>query len=159
MSASNNPTSDIWPLSTDDGPPLAWWRMLSVHQFRYTEQSIIGTMLQRIAVLHGGDKLRAALSGDPAAAIAAALSLMPIRDISLTVDITMTALLHSALSDDPAAMLVLSHVLGRLEFDLPFKVELATLWLTHHIHYAKATGQSARTEAMVSLALCEEDLA
>jgi hypothetical protein len=157
MSASNNPTSDIWPLSTDDGPPLAWWRMLSVHQFRDAEQSIICTTLQRIAVLHGGDKIRAALSGDPAAAIAAALSLMPIRDISLTVDITMTALLHSALSDDPAATLVLSHVLGRLEFDLPLRVELASLWLTHHLRYAKAPGQPARTEAIVSLVLCEED--
>jgi hypothetical protein len=131
--------------------------MLSVHQFRDVEQSIIGATLQRIAVLHGGDKLRAALSGDPAAAIAAALSLMPIRDISLTVDITMTALLHSALSDAPAAMLVLSHVLGRLEFDHPFKVELATLWLTHHLRHARAPGQSARTEAVVSRALCEED--
>jgi hypothetical protein len=152
-------THDDLPFCAEDGPPLAWWRMLPMHHFRDAEHLLVRNALEGIAVIRGGEELAAALSGDPAAAIAAALSLVPIRQVSLTVDITMTALLRSALDNDAAAAaaLVLSHVIGRVEFDHPFATELATSWLAHHLRCARDPHRFAQTEAVLSDIFCREE--
>jgi hypothetical protein len=51
---------------------------------------------------------------------------MPIREVSFKVDIAMTVLLRCALDDAPAAALVLSHVLGRAEWEGTLATDLAT---------------------------------
>lgn len=152
-----NTQDDAWPLCAEDGSPLEWWRMLPMHHFRDAEHLLVRNALEGIAVIHGGEQVTAALRGDPAAAIAAALSLVPIREVSLSVDIAMTALLRSALNNDAAAALVLSHVIGRIEFDHPFAAELATSWLAHHFRYARDPYRFAQTEAALSDFFCQEE--
>lgn len=152
-----NTHDHVWPLCAEDGPPLAWWRMLPMHHFRDSERLVVQNALKGIAVIHGGEELAAALRGDPAGAIAAALDLLPIRQLSLPVDIAMTALLRSALDDDAAAALVLSHVIGRVEFDHPFAAELATSWLAHHLRSARDPHRFRQAEAALSDYLCPEE--
>ncbi|MGX4805520.1 hypothetical protein [Bradyrhizobium guangdongense] len=149
--------NDVWPLCAGDGSPLAWWRMLPMHHFRNSERLVVRLALKGIAVIDGGEELAAALRGDPAGAIAAALALVPIRKLSLPVDITMTALLRSALEDDAAAALVLSHVIGRIEFNHLFAAELATSWLTHHLRSARDPHRFRQAEAALSDYLCPEE--
>jgi hypothetical protein len=69
----------------------------------------------------------------------------------------MSTLLHCALKEDAAAALVLSHMLGHAEFEHPLKVELSTLWLTHHFGRARDPRWSAQTEAAISLALSDQE--
>jgi len=152
-----NTSDDAWPFCAEDGPPLAWWRMLPMHHFRDAEHLLVRNALEGIAVIHVGEQVAAAVRGDPAAAIAAALSLVPIREVSLSIDIAMTALLRSALDNDAAAALVLSHVIGRAELDHPFAAELATSWLAHHFRYARDPHRFAQAEAALSGFLCQEE--
>lgn len=152
-----NTHDGAWPFCAEDGPPLAWWRMLPMHHFRDAEHLLVRNALKGIAVIHGGEEVAAALRGDSAAAVAAALSLVPIREVSLSVDVVMTALLRYALDNDAAAALVLSHVIGRVEFDHPFAAELATSWLAHHLRYARGPHRFAQAEAALSDFLCQEE--
>ncbi|MBR0821476.1 hypothetical protein [Bradyrhizobium liaoningense] len=91
---------------------MTWWRKLPAHAFRDSERAQIGETLRHVDVLRGGDELRAALNGDVAAAIATALSLMPIGNIDFQTDITMTSLLRCALNGEAAAALVLAQIVG-----------------------------------------------
>lgn len=135
MSTKRNQASTLanrpWPLSSQDAPPLAWWRTLPSDKFRDAEKLLLLVTLERIAVLRGTGELYAAQRGDAAAAIAAALSVMPIQDFTLEVDITMTALLRCAVEGDSAAALVLANVLGRTDLDLA--TELSASWFAQHI--------------------------
>jgi hypothetical protein len=152
------PSTDIvWPYCADDGPPLAWWRMLPAHLYRDAERLDVRETLERLAVIDGGEDFTAALQGDPAAAIAVALSFMPIREVSFKVDIAMTVLLRCALNDAPAAALVLSHVLGRAEWEGTLATDLATSWLTRHLCSPQDPRRCAQTQAMLSAAFPLED--
>jgi hypothetical protein len=72
-----------------------------------------GLRINKIDVLRGGDDFAAALKGDPAAAIAATFSMMPIEEMTLKADVAMTALLRCALEGNAAAALVLAQVRTR----------------------------------------------
>jgi hypothetical protein len=129
--------------------------MLPPDTFGAAEDLDLNATLARVAVLHATNDIPAALKGDPAAAIGAALSLAPLGHVDHQVDIVMSALLHCALKDDAAAALVLSHILGNAEFVHPLKMELSILWLTHHLGRARDPRWFAQTEARVSQALSD----
>ena len=80
--------------------------------------------------MRGGDILIATLRGEVAAAVAVALALMPIAEVTLEVDLAMTAVLRGALAGDGPAALVLAHVLGHADIGHPFAAELSASWLT-----------------------------
>jgi hypothetical protein len=120
-----------WPFKADDISPLAWWRTLPSEALRDTERLLLLATLEQIDVLHGGDDFTAALEGDPSAAIGIAFSLMPIEEMTLKVDIAMTALLRCAFGRNAAAALVLAQVLGLTDLGYPFATELAGSWLAY----------------------------
>ncbi|MDE5462211.1 hypothetical protein [Bradyrhizobium sp. CSS354] len=117
--------------SSLDTSPIAWWRTLPSDKLRDAEKLLLVVTLERIALLRGPAELQAAQKGDAAAAIATALSVMPIRKFTLEVDITMTALLRCAAEGDSAAALVLANVLSRT--DLDHATELSASWFVQHI--------------------------
>ena len=102
----------LWPRAAEDGHPLGWWRMLPPHLFGDAERLLVTSALEGLAVIGGGKDLAAALQGDVAAAIAVALSRVPLREVTLQTDIAMTGLLRCALKDDPAAVLENATVRG-----------------------------------------------
>ena len=136
-----------WPFNPEDTSPLAWWRTLPANLFRDAEALLVSATLDKIDVLSGSHTFAAALRGDTAAAIAVALSLMPIEDTTLEVDLAMTAVLRGALDGDAPAALVLSHVIGHAALDHPFATELSPSWLAHHLrpspHRRRFTGKKA----------------
>jgi hypothetical protein len=83
----------------------------------------------RIAVLRGSDDLAAAMRGDTAAAIDAALALMPVEEITTPVDITMTALMCIALEGNTAPALVLAQIIGLTDIGHYHSSDLAAAWL------------------------------
>ncbi|MCK1782766.1 MULTISPECIES: hypothetical protein [unclassified Bradyrhizobium] len=121
----------LWPFKADDTTPLAWWRTLPSDAFGNAERLILLATLESIDVLHSGDDCAAAMKGDPAAAIGFAFSLMPINDMTLQVDIAMTALLRCALERNAAAALVLAQVTGLTDLGHPYAIEIAASWLVH----------------------------
>lgn len=129
-----------WPFKAEDACPLAWWRTLPSDAFGEAERLMLLETLESIDVLHGGDDFAAALKGDPAAAIGVAFSLMPIEEMTLQVDIAMTALLRIVLERNAAAALVLAQVLGLTDLGHPYAIELAASWLA----YGKRCSDSPR---------------
>jgi hypothetical protein len=138
--ALNNRSScnRLWPrpFTLSDTSPLAWWRTLPPSAFGDAERPHLLTTLKQIDMLHGGDDFAAALKGDPSAAIGVAFTLMPIKEMSLTTDIAMTALLQCALEPNSTAALVLAQVLGLSDVGHPYATELAASWLAHGQRYS-----------------------
>lgn len=127
----SEPATRPWPFTRESSPPLAWWRTLPSDAFRDTERLLMQTTLEQIDVLNSGDDFRAALAGDPSAAIDVAFSLMPVEAMTLTADIAMTALLRCALDRNAAAAIVLAQILGLTDLGHSFATELAVSWLAH----------------------------
>jgi hypothetical protein len=147
----------LWPFRPQDISPLAWWWTLPSDLIRDAEHLLVRATLDRITMMCGGNDLPAALRGDPAAAIAAAFSLMPIDDVTLEVDITMTAVLRCALDGNAAAALVLAHVVGRAELDHPFATELSGSWYTLHLRHTPDRRRFTPDEKAVWSALRKYD--
>ncbi len=117
-----------WPFSTEDGTPLAWWRLLPPILLRGSEHLLRST-LNEIAVLRGGAELDAALRGDAASATGVAFAAMPIEDMELRVDIAMSTLLSTALEPNASSALVMAQIIGLTDLDHPFGAALASSWL------------------------------
>ena len=111
--------------------------------------------LDGLAVMGGGTEAAAALAGDATAAVGMALSLIPLRVVTLQIDIVMSALLSCALAGDPASVLVLSHVLGRCQWGDPSAEELGLAWLDRHKACPISSEQFAASEAALAAAFCE----
>ncbi|MBB4427604.1 hypothetical protein GGD66_006187 [Bradyrhizobium sp. CIR48] len=126
----SRPANSGWPLAAQDLTPLAWWRTLPSNLLRDAEHQLIIDTLDTIYVMDRREEFAAALYGDAAAAIGLALSLLPIHEVTLTVDIAMTALLRCALAGDATATLVVAHLLRSIELDHPFITKLSTSWCT-----------------------------
>ena len=137
-----------------DGHPVTWWRIVPPCFLNEPERLYLDKALKGLAVFGGGQDLAAALAGDPAAAVAAALSLVPLREITLKADIAMSALLSCALQDDPAAMLVMSHILGRAQWGDPSAEDLGLAWLDRHTAFPMDREQFAVSEAALAAAFC-----
>ena len=120
-----------WPFEAENYSPLAWWRLLPPDAFRDAERLLLATALQGINVLHGADNLAAAMRGDAAAAIDTALGLLPVDEITLQVDITITALMNIALDGNAACSLVMAQVIGLTDVGHELTTELAACWLDY----------------------------
>ncbi|MBR0851686.1 hypothetical protein JQ543_28375 [Bradyrhizobium diazoefficiens] len=111
--------------------PLAWWRRLPPDSFHDAERSLLRATLGDVRVLRGGADLAAALRGDAAAAVGSALGLMPITEVTLPVDVTMSWLLYTALKQDATAALVMSQIVGLTDLGHGFAIELAGSWFKY----------------------------
>jgi hypothetical protein len=109
--------------------PLTWWRRLPPDAIGGVERSRLLATLDNIGVLHGGDDVAAAIRGDATAAIHAASVLMPIAEITLQVDVKLTALMRTALDGDAASALVMAQIIGLSEIGCRGATELAVSWL------------------------------
>ncbi|OKO79811.1 hypothetical protein [Bradyrhizobium sp. AS23.2] len=142
------------PYTPEDPNPLTWWRMLPPHFFRNTERLLLRATLKNLAIIGGGKDVAAALEGDPAAAVKVALSLIPLRELTLPADISMTALLSCTLNGDRASGLVMSHILGRTQWGDPGTEMLGLAWLDRHI--AHPIEHFAAIEAALAAAFARE---
>ena len=84
--------------------------------------------MEKICVLKDHQWL-SALRGDAAASIAIAIGAIPIDQVTVEVDLAMSALALCALEGSAGAALVLSHILKRTALDHPFAKELSASWL------------------------------
>jgi hypothetical protein len=141
----------------DRGHPLGWWRTLRPDLFGDAERHQVRSALDGLAVLGAGKNSGAALKGDAAAAISAALSLAPVREVTLKVDIAMTALLSCALKNDPAAVLVLSHILGLAQWGDKGAEDLGLAWLDRHIAHPMDPKRFALSEAALAAAFSRQE--
>ena len=148
----------LWPFKPDDSSPLAWWRRLPSGSFHDAERSLLLATLGNVNVLHGGDELRAALRGDAAAAIGAALGLMPIKDIGLQADIAMTALVRTALDGNAASALVMAQVVGLTDLGHPFATELAASWFAYGQQHSNNPRQFGQAEPVLLAAFREHQI-
>jgi hypothetical protein len=132
--AARGPSKMIaaWPLTAEDAPPIAWWRMLPSGLFHDVECLLMQTTLDRLVAMKEDRKWSEALRGDATAAVGIAISAMPIKETVLETDVTMTAVLHCALSGDATAALVLAHVLDHADLGHPFGNELSASWRTQY---------------------------
>lgn len=143
------PPDRPWPLEAEDASPLQWWRTLPSDAFFEAEQDLLLRTLERIGVLHDGDDLAAALAGDVAAAIDVAFALMPIKVITLTIDIAMSTLMRCALAPNATAALVLAQVIGLTDLDHGLATELAASWYTHGLRHSSNPRQFSQAEAVL----------
>ena len=142
-----------WPFNPNDSTPVTWWRKLPAHAFRDQERAQIDETLRHVDVLRGGDELRAALNGYVAAAIATALSLMPVENIDFHTDITMTALLQYALNGNASAALVLAQIVGLSDVGHSLTRELSVSWIGWGFRHSAEPTKFAEAGAVVLSAL------
>jgi hypothetical protein len=145
------------PRRLGGGHALGWWRTMGPDLFGETECLLVNSALDGLAVLGAGKDFGAALKGDAAAAISAALSLVPVREVTLKVDIAMTALLCCALKNDPAAVLVLSHILGLAQWGDKDAEDLGLAWLERHLAHPVDPKRFALSEAAIAAAFCRQE--
>lgn len=130
--------------------PLSWWRMLPADAFRAADQFRIGAALDEVAIVLANSRIAPALGGDPDAAIALVLSLMPIKERSLEVDIAMTAVLRAVLDGDLRCALVLGHIIDRADLDPVHAANLCASWFEFHLHHSPSrVGFTAAEQAVM----------
>ncbi|ACE99688.1 hypothetical protein Rpal_1148 [Rhodopseudomonas palustris TIE-1] len=127
-----------WPFNAGNTSPLSWWRTMPAQCLHEAERVLLRDTLSKIAVL-GGCEWVGAMRGDPAASIAVAVEVMPIANITLQVDLALSAVLLNALDGNAAAVLMLSHVLRHTPLDHPFGKELAVSWMVSNLRGAIKT--------------------
>jgi hypothetical protein len=144
-----------WPFRLQDISPLAWWRTLPPDAFGEPDQLLLVATLRQISVFHGDMDLAAALRGDAQAAIQVALAAMPITEITLRVDIGMTALLSSALNRNAASALVMAQVIGLTDLDHSVETFLAASWFSHGLQHSSDPLKFSKAEAVLRAAIQE----
>ena len=133
-----------WPFNLGDVTPLEWWRTMPADHLGDVERLHLGATLEKICVMKDHQWL-SALRGDAAASIAIAIGAMPIDQVTLEVDLAMSALMLCALDGSAGAALVLSHILRRTALDHPFAEDLSASWLVFNLYRAlNAKGFSAK---------------
>jgi hypothetical protein len=124
-----------WPFSPNDVTPLEWWRTMPADHLGDAQHLSLRATVDKICTMHGREWL-AALSGDDAACVAIAFGALPITEITLEVDLAMSALSVGALGGNAAAALLLSHILQQTRLDHPFAKELSVSWLVLNLQRA-----------------------
>lgn len=127
-----------WPFRPEDISPLSWWRTMPADLLRDSEHLLLRETISKIGVLKGREWVTA-MRGDVAAGVQIAMAVLPINEITLEVDLAMTALMLNALDGNAGAAVVLSCVLGRTSLDHPFGKELSVSWLVLNLRRAIAT--------------------
>jgi hypothetical protein len=94
---------------------------------RDAEHLLLRITLEKVEVLHqrGGTTAR---RGDAPAAIAFAMALLPIAQVTLKVDLAMSTVLLAALGGDAAAAVILARILRKVDLDHSSAIELADSW-------------------------------
>ncbi|WP_369725651.1 hypothetical protein AB8Z38_13585 [Bradyrhizobium sp. LLZ17] len=123
--------------------------------FRAAERLLLTTTLQAISVLYGGDDLTAAMRGDASGAIGGAVELMPINEITLYVDITMTALMRTALAGNAASALVMAQVIGLTDVGHELAAELADSWLDYGGRHSRERDKFSEARVILTTAFAE----
>jgi hypothetical protein len=139
--------------------PLSWWKTLPADGFHAGEQLVVSSALDEIAMVLCGSDIEPALLGDPDSAIALTFSLMPVKRVTLKVDIAMTAVLRCALDGDLKAALVLAHVVDRAELDLALARELCASWFERYLRFSPSRGGFTAGETSLMKALHKLDRA
>jgi hypothetical protein len=97
----------------------------------------------------------AAMRGDAGDAIGAAQDLMPIEEITLQVDITLSALALAALNGGPAADLVIAQIIGLTRLGHEHSVALAASWFAYGQRHSSDPHKFAKTRAVLRAAFDE----
>lgn len=135
MTASACWQQSSWPFRPQDVTPLELWRTMPADHLGDGRHRILGGTLEKVCLMQDRRWL-SAMHGDAAASIAVAIKTIPIYQITLEVDLTMSALLFHALDGSAGAALVLAHVLRGAPLDHPFAKELSVSWLTLNLRRA-----------------------
>lgn len=143
--------SSPWPFNLGDVTPLGWWRTMPADHLGNAQHLVLRETLAKVWIMQDRGSLLTA-RGDAAAAIALALKMMPVAEVTLKTDIAMTALTLCALDGSAAAALVLSHILRRAMLDHPFAKDLSISWLVPNLRrallakkHSVATGTKPKT--------------
>lgn len=121
-----------WPFNLGDVTPLEWWRTMPADHFGDAQRLHLRATMEKICVMNDRQWL-SALRGDAAASIAIALGAMPTDQVTLEVDLAMSALALCALEGNDASALVLAQILGRTALDHPFGKDISASWLAHNL--------------------------
>jgi hypothetical protein len=124
-----------WPFNLVDVTPLEWWRTMPADHLGETQRHHLLATMKKICVMKDHQWL-SALRGDAPASIAIAIGAMPIDQVTLEVDLTMSALVLCALDGSAGAALVLSHILRRTALDHSFGKDLSATWLVFNLYRA-----------------------
>jgi hypothetical protein len=133
-----------WPFNLGDVTPLEWWRTMPADYLDSGQRVHLRATLETICVMKDRQWL-SALRGDAAASIAIAIGAMPVDQVTLEVDLAMSALALCALEGSDGAALVLSHILRRTALDHPFGKDISASWLAHNLCRA-LTAKSHRSK-------------
>lgn len=158
MSCAKHPRvapSGPWPFKAEDHSVLAWWRTLPPDSISTSDRELLPLVFSRITILHDDGELSAALHGDADAAIGAAFARMPICQITLQTDITMTAVLLLALRGNATSALVMAQVLGLTQLDHPFALPLAASWFAHALRHSHEPAKLCQAKAVLTAAFRE----
>jgi len=117
--------------------PWICWRSLPAEAFGAAEIEAMTAALTGVSFAPDGG-WRQAANGDAAIAIRLALRLLPVGEITLRVDIVMTALTRCAAKGNPAAALVLAKLLRQAPIDKALASRLSASWLTRDLVPAPA---------------------
>jgi hypothetical protein len=109
-------------------PPVQWWRFMSAASLDEVALRKMRASLSKIDVL-GEPRWKDAASGDASASIRIALGMLPADAATLRCDLAMTALAVCAAEGNPAACLVMSHLLRQLPGAGNAEARIATSWL------------------------------
>lgn len=146
-----------WPFNSNDVSPLRWWRTLPSHELGHSERALLLATLKSISVLNAGSNLKSALAGDPMAAMDVAFSLMPVKELTLTVDIAMTALCHLSLAPNATLALVMAQVTGLTDLDHGLSIDLALSWYKYGLRNASDPRKFRESETVPLRAFEERD--
>jgi hypothetical protein len=135
-----------WPFKPADVTPLEWWRTLPADHFGDAQQLVMRGINNKICTMRGQEWL-AALRGDAAACVAVAFAALPITEISLEIDLAMSALTVVALDGNAAAAVLLSHILQQTPLDHPFARELSVSWLAFNLQRALEKSRGTAVDA------------
>lgn len=135
LTASAGWGASSWPFSLQDVTPLEWWRTMPADHLGDAQHQILAGTLEKVCLMQDRQWL-SAMYDNAATAIAVVIKTTPIHQITLEVDLAMTALLFHALDGSAGAALVLAHNLRRMPLDHPFGEELSASWLALNLRYA-----------------------
>lgn len=139
-----------WPFRPDDISPLQWWRTMPADYLGDAQHLLLRATMEEICLIEGREWL-AGLHNDAATSIAIVLGALPITELSLEIDLTMSALMVSALSGNAGSVQVLSHILRLAPLDHPFARELSVSWLILNLRRAMEAKAEARASAIATL--------
>ena len=117
--------------------PLSLWRTLRANEFEASDLAAIEGLLAN-TVLLGQPKWRGAVAGDVPSAVAVAVSFMPVDEITVQVDIAMTALIRCAAEGDFAAAIVAANILRNLPGAMRLHRRIATSWFVSNLMTLRA---------------------